>query len=161
MIATEQEARDAILRHHEELLHGVRTRVAALAGGSPDGRTRETARTELAAYLASEILTHAAAEEATLYPAAAKADLASRVEEMTTEHRHLEAAARSLAGTDDLDEAARVARGFEELFSVHVAAENDVVLPALMEATDVSLAHLIMGMQEAYAAAKSSIHAPS
>ena len=161
MAATDEEARAAILRHHEALLEGVRARVAALSGPSADGGTSEAARAGLLAYLASEILTHAAAEEATLYPAAARTGLGPRVEEMTAEHRRLQDVSARLAGTEDPGEAAGLARDFEELFSLHVAAENDVVLPALMAAPDVSLAGLLARMQEAYGAARSAISAPS
>ena len=161
MAEADEEARGAILRHHRELVDGVRSRSAAMTGTDPAGEPYAAARAELIAYLSAEVLTHAAAEEATLYPAAGRAGLAERVGAMTAEHRRLEQSARALAGADDAAAAAEAARAFEELFADHVAAENDFVLPALVSAADVSLADLLSAMHEAYTAARNAYRKPS
>lgn len=162
MVATNEEARTAILHHHEELVDGVRSRVAGLADPVAENqRGWDAARAELVAYLASEVLPHAAAEEATLYRAAVSAGLGSRIEGMTTEHRTLEKMVSALARSNNAAEADASARGFEELFSAHVTAENDIVLPALMSAVDVSLADLLSEMHEAYSAARSPLAGPT
>lgn len=154
MDAGDQEARQAILSHHEELVGGVRSRVAALAGAIASGRPHDTARAELVAFLASEVPTHAAAEETSLYPAASEAGLAGRIGAMVAEHRQLERAVDDLARTTDPAAASAGAAAIEDLFVRHVTAENDEVLPALVGADGVSLAGLLSQMHERYSAAK-------
>ena len=154
MDARDEKAHQAILSHHEELVGGVRFRVAALSRAIASGQPHDTARAELVAFLASEVLTHAAAEEASLYPAASKAGLADRIGAMVTEHRQLEHAIDDLARTTDPAVASAGADAIEELFVSHVTAENDEVLPALVGAEGVSLAGLLSQMHERYSAAK-------
>lgn len=80
----------------------------------------------LISYMAEEVLPHAAAEEAAIYPAAAAhPELADTVGAMTTEHKTLSAAASQLAGFADGAAAAEQARQIAELFTSHAAKEND------------------------------------
>ena len=100
----------------------------------------------LIAYLAGEVLPHAAAEEKTIYPAAARAGLAGTVEEMIAEHVTLSSASARLAAVTDGPAAAGQARQIAALFTAHAARENDVLLPALLDDKSADLAALLEQM---------------
>ena len=150
----DEEARRRILAHHEELVEGVRDRVAAVVGATAAGEPCDAARAELVAYLAGEVLPHAAAEEATIYRSASGVGLAERVEAMVAEHRILEGQVEALAVADDPAACGRTAEELAELFARHVVVENDVLLPALLGSGDVSLADVLGEMAQAFSAAK-------
>lgn len=156
MTITEPQALEAMLAHHRSLEEGLRARVdafVAAAGG-------ESARTaaELVAYLAGEILPHAQAEEQSLYRAAqAHEDLAETLTQMIAEHRSLAAAAGRLADSPDSAGPSGEAEGLADLFSSHVAKENDIVLPALVADPAVDLATVLAEMHRLIEAAQ---HAP-
>lgn len=154
MTADDEDALQAILRHHRELTDGVSSRVASLHGLVAAGEPYQTALADLVAYVADEILTHAVAEEQTLYPAAAATGLAERVEVMVAEHRELEQALEGLARPANGSDAARRSEALASLFATHVATENELILPALLEAKEASLAELLVAMGERYKAAK-------
>jgi len=154
MAARDERARQAILRHHAELTDGVGSRVASLAGTVTAGEPHQAALADLVAYLVDDVLTHALAEEQSLYPAAAAAGLAEQVEAMVAEHRELDLGVKALARTVDGPEAAGRAEALASLFATHVAAENDVLLPALLAAEGTSLADLLSVMHERYTAAQ-------
>ena len=154
MAERDEEARRAILAHHQELLEGVRIRVAALAGAVAAGEPYDAPRAELVAYLAGEVLPHAAAEEDTIYPAASRVGQDAQVDDMVGEHRTLEATVESMAAASDPRTCATQADEFELLFARHVADENDILLPALLSAEGVSLADVLAEMAKAYSAAK-------
>lgn len=83
-------------------------------------------------YLAGEILSHAEAEERTLYPAAAiKARGGDLVGALTSEHRTLAYLTGRLRPGADGTEAATVSEWIATVFAGHVARENDLLLPAL------------------------------
>lgn len=154
MSERDEDAMQTILRHHSELIDGVSSRVAALNDIVAAGQPCQTGVADLVAYVAEEILPHAVAEEQSLYPAAAAVGLAEQVDAMVAEHRQLEEALETLASTTDGPDAARQSEALAGLFTVHVAAENDLILPALLEAEEASLADLLAAMAERYAEAK-------
>ena len=154
MADRDEEARREILAHHDQLLEGVRSRVATVVGAAAAGGPYDAARGELVAYLAGEVLPHAAAEEATIYPAAVDVGLTEKVEAMVAEHRVLEGLVEALAVTDDPTACAAIAAEFSEVFARHVAEENDVLLPALLGAEDMSLADVLGEMGRAFSQAK-------
>ena len=81
---------EAMLAHHEALADGVARRVVAVRVAAERHDRFEAAAAELVAYLGTEVLPHAMAEEHTLYQAAAaKKDLADTVAGMVDEHRKL------------------------------------------------------------------------
>jgi uncharacterized protein (DUF2249 family) len=110
---------------------------------------------DLIAYLAEEVLPHAAAEEKTIYPAAARAGLVGTVEEMIAEHVTLASASSRLAAGTDGPAAAGQAREIAALFTAHAAKENDVLLPALLGDKTADLAALLEQMHD------SAGHAPA
>ena len=147
MLGTGTEAYEAMLAHHQILGEQLNERVSAIAVAAAAGQPHETAVAGLVAYLAGEILPHAAAEEATIYPAAAGLDgLAGTVSEMIAEHRTLAEAAGQLARAAGAAEAAGRGEGIARLFTGHVARENDVLLPALLASESADLPALLAGM---------------
>lgn len=147
MAMTATEAYEAILTHHRILGEQLGERVGAVDAAAAAGQPAEAAVADLIAYLAWEILPHAAAEEETIYPAAAALDsLAGTVGEMTGEHRTLSAAAGRLARAADAADAAQQAREIAALFAGHVAKENEILLPALLASEHADLPALLAGM---------------
>ena len=147
MTITGTEAYEAMRAHHRVLGEQLSDRVSAVAAAAAAGQPHEAAVAGLIAYLAGEILPHAAAEEATIYPAAAALDgLAGTVSEMTAEHTVLSEAAGRLAEPAGAASTAEHAEEISRLFAGHVAKENDVLLPALMASKDTDLPALLAAM---------------
>lgn len=142
-------AAQAVERHHAELAAALREHVAALTEAAEVGSTRLTwrQREQLLAWLRAELLPHAAAEEAALYPAAA-AQPGGRplVDGMVAEHRAITELVAEVEAAQTPIVAAAAARALSAVFEVHLAKENDLVLPLLLRAEHVSLAEVLKGM---------------
>ncbi|HEX9042760.1 MAG TPA: hemerythrin domain-containing protein [Trebonia sp.] len=145
---TAAEAYEAMLEHHKRLGEELSGRADAVSGEVAAGRPHGTAVAGLIAYLAEEVLPHAAAEEKTIYPAAARAGLADTVVEMTAEHVTLSALGAQLAALTDGKAAAARAQQIAGLFTAHAARENDVLLPALLADHSADLAVLLAQMHD-------------
>jgi uncharacterized protein YeaO (DUF488 family) len=144
MAMTATEAYEAMRTHHRVLGEQLAERAEVVSGAVAAGRPYEAAVGRFIAYLAGEVLPHAAAEEETIYPlAAAHAELAGMVGEMTAEHITLSAAGSRLAVLTDGSAAAGQARQIAELFAAHAAKENDVLLPALFADESANLTVLL------------------
>ncbi len=144
MTITAIEAYEAMLAHHRALGDELAERADAGSGAVAAGRPHGAAVAGLIAYLAEEVLPHAAAEERTIYPAAvAHAGMAGVSGEMIDEHVTLSAAGARLATLDDGAAAAEQAQQIAGLFAAHAARENDIVLPALLAEQSVDLAALL------------------
>jgi uncharacterized protein (DUF2249 family) len=138
------EAYEAMLRHHQVLSGQLAERAGAVSAAVAAGQSHGAAAADLIAYLAGEVLPHAAAEEKTIYPAAAaRVDLAELLGEMLVEHASLAAAGSRLATLTNGAEAAEQAERIADLFTAHAAKENDVLLPALLKDESVDLAGLL------------------
>lgn len=147
MTITETEAVRAMLAHHRMLEEHLTERVTALARAVAADRPYGPATADLVAYLADEVLTHAAAEEHTIYPAAARlGELASTVDEMIAEHRTLSAAVTRLTNAETGGAVVEQAHEIAALFSAHVIKENEILLPALQADQDVHLPALLAEM---------------
>lgn len=148
-------ALEAMLAHHDELLGAVATKIRALADSLEDPERYQLAAADLAYYLSADVLSHATAEEGSLYPAAVAIDgLAGTVEEMIKEHRQLAAAIERLGNARLPGEALAEARGIGSLFASHVAKENEVLLPALVADGSVDLDGLLVRMHRLFEAAR-------
>ncbi len=145
---TATEAYEAMLEHHKRLGEELSGRADAVSREVAAGRPYGTAVAGLIAYLAEEVLPHAAAEEKTIYPAAARAGLAGTVVEMTAEHVTLSALGTQLAALTDGRAAAARARQIAGLFTTHAARENDVLLPALLADHSADLAELLAQLHD-------------
>ena len=145
---TATEAYEAMLEHHKRLGEGLAGRADAVFGAVAAERPYGAAVAGLVAYLAEEVLPHAAAEEKTIYPAAARAGLAGIVGEMIAEHVTLSALGARVATLTDSTAAAEQAQQIAGLFTAHAAKENDVLLPALLADRSVDLAGLLAQMHD-------------
>jgi uncharacterized protein (DUF2249 family)/iron-sulfur cluster repair protein YtfE (RIC family) len=152
--ASDAAAVDAVMRHHAELAGALGARVDALVtavgavagnGMAPVNRSRGL----LVDFCADELLPHAAAEEATLYPAAASDQRAGLlVEAMLAEHRVLLGLVEDVRATDSPVGAAATATALRVLFDVHLAKENDLILPLVAADPGVSLSAILAGMHQ-------------
>jgi uncharacterized protein (DUF2249 family)/iron-sulfur cluster repair protein YtfE (RIC family) len=145
---TATEAYEAMLEHHKRLGEELAGRAGAVSGAVAAGRPYGAAVAGLVAYLAEEVLPHAAAEEKTIYPAAARAGQAGTVEEMIAEHVTLSALGAQIATLTDSEAAAGQAQQIAALFTSHAARENDVLLPALLAGKSADLAQLMAQMHD-------------
>jgi uncharacterized protein (DUF2249 family) len=146
IIATE--AYEAMREHHKRLGKELAGRADAVSGDVAAGRPYGAAVAGLVAYLAEEVLPHAAAEEKTIYPAAARAGLASTVAEMTAEHVTLSALGAQIATLPGGEAAAGQAQQIAGLFTAHAARENDVLLPALLADKSADLPGLLAQLHD-------------
>jgi uncharacterized protein (DUF2249 family) len=150
MAITEAEAYQAMLAHHQALEDGLTARAEAVTGVAAAGQPHGTAVADLIAYLADEVLPHAAAEEGTIYLAAATLPgLAEMISGMIAEHVTLASSAARLAATTDGAAAASESRQIAGLFAAHAAKENESLLPALLADDSVDLADLLADMHAA------------
>lgn len=141
----------AVISHHQHLAASLQWRVADLIKAAESGGLRGTwrVRDALVAWLSEELLPHARAEEAVLYPVAARQPGAKLlIDAMLGEHQALIALVTELTDTPSPVSAAATARALQAVFAVHVAKENDLVVPLLVEAAEVSLAGLLDGMHD-------------
>jgi uncharacterized protein (DUF2249 family) len=141
----------AVEQHHAELAGSLALRVeglvaAAAAGNEPVART---AQQDLVGWLHRELVPHALAEEKAMYPhAQALAEGRLLVDGMLAEHAAIIATVTELAGAAGVVRAAVAARALQTLFDVHLAKENELVLPLLLAAPGVSLADVLAGMHD-------------
>jgi uncharacterized protein (DUF2249 family) len=145
---TATEAYEAMLEHHKRLGEELAGRADAVSREVVAGRPYGAAVAGLVAYLAQEVLPHAAAEEKTIYPAAARAGQAGAVGEMIAEHLTLSALGAQITALTDSEAAAGQAQRIAGLFAAHAARENDVLLPALLADKSVDLAGLLAQMHD-------------
>ncbi|WP_282701762.1 hemerythrin domain-containing protein [Streptomyces sp. CC219B] len=145
--ATALEAAEA---HHARTAGELAGRVALLttaAGSDPDAAER--LRAGLVAFCDRELLPHAAAEEAALYPAArALPDARLLIVSLVAEHRCLAALVDALRTAATATDAAADARALQVLFEEHTAKENGLVLPLLAMAPGVSLTALLAELHD-------------
>ena len=144
MTITDQEAFTMMKAHHHQLSEELTQRVSALHDAVAAGHPYELARAQLVSYLVDQVLSHAGAEERSIYrEAAAIPELAARVAAMTREHRELAATTEMLAHATNGPDAVTLAHAVGALFGPHVATENEVLLPALVASESVALGDLL------------------
>ncbi len=144
-------AAEAVEQHHAQMAGALGARVEALivAASKGDGATADEARSELADWCEQELVPHALAEEKAMYPAAqAKPEGRLLVEGMLGEHQVITGLVQSLRVQADPVRAAANAKALQVAFENHLAKENELVLPLLVSAPDVSVSELLGGMHE-------------
>ena len=143
-----------IIHHHAVLRRGLERRAGTLCEAVESGVPFEWQMRVLREYIAGEILPHAAAEERTLYQAAATQARGSElVRALTAEHHALAYLASRLQAGAGGREAATAAEWIATLFAGHVARVNDLLLPALT-GSGADLASLLADMREQQPARK-------
>jgi uncharacterized protein (DUF2249 family) len=144
-------AAEAVEQHHAQMAGALAARVEALVGAAArrDDDAAAQARSELVAWCEHELVPHALAEEKAMYPAAqAKPEGRLLVEGMLGEHHVITGLVQLLASTGEPVRAAAAAKALQVAFENHLAKENELVLPLLVSAPDVSVAELLGGMHE-------------
>jgi uncharacterized protein (DUF2249 family) len=144
-------AATAVEEHHALLSGALALRVEAVlaAASLGDAAGGGVAKGELVRWCETELVPHALAEEKALYPAAqGKAEGRLLVDGMLDEHGIITGLVNEVSRTEDLVRAAASAKALQVLFGSHLAKENELVLPLLVSAADVSVADLLSGMHE-------------
>lgn len=138
----------AAIEHHHAALAGelqalTSTVLDAARLGAPDAPC-----TDLVAWFTTELLPHAQTEEIALYSAGSDLEPTRLlVAGMIAEHRALAALVVDLSAAIDPVAVAAAAAAAHALFSVHLAKENDLLLPAL-DAAGIDLSAALEGMHE-------------
>ena len=142
------EAAEKVEQHHAEMAGRLALLTADVVRAARTDRAA-AARHALLSWLRDELVPHAAAEEQTLYPAAAQiAEARLLVEAMLEEHTLIHQLVADLERAEDPVEAAGLARALETLFGSHLAKENDQLIPTLVASPDHSVAEMLSGMHE-------------
>ena len=140
----------AVEQHHAELAGTLGAHVSTLLStAAAGGDAFTTARERAAAFLSGELAPHAAAEEQALYPAAAASERAALlIDGMLAEHRAIVALVDEVTTAADPVRAAAAGFALQVLFDVHLAKENELVLPVIAADPATSLAEVLAGMHE-------------
>ncbi len=141
----------AVEQHHAELAGALALRVQAVVAtaSSGDAAGALAAAGDLVGWCERELVPHAGAEEQAMYPAArARPEGRLLVEGMLAEHAVITGLVREIAAAREPVRAAAAARALQVMFEAHLGKENDLVLPLLAAARDVSVADLLAGMHE-------------
>ena len=151
--STEADARaaEAVEQHHAQMAGALAARVEALltAAAGRDEDAARSARNDLVGWCEDDLVPHALAEEKAMYPAAqAKPEGRLLVDGMLAEHQTITGLVQLLRATEEPVHAAAAAKALQVAFESHLAKENELVLPLLVSASDVSVAELLGGMHE-------------
>ena len=149
--AADATATAAVEKHHAQLAGALAVVVERLvtAAATRHEDTAVVARDNLVAWCRRELVPHALAEEEAMYPAArAMAEGRLLVDGMLAEHRVITGLVEEIAAAKDPVRAAAAARALAVAFEGHLAKENELVLPLLAAAPEVSVAELLGGMHE-------------
>lgn len=144
-------AAEAVVEHHAQLAGVLALKAEALSAAAR-ARSQSDAdelREDLVVWCRRELVPHALAEETTLYAAAGRmVEARLLVEAMLAEHQVLVGIVEELSTATDMVSAASHARALRVLFEVHLAKENEQILPLLVADPTVSVAELLGGMHE-------------
>jgi uncharacterized protein (DUF2249 family) len=141
----------AVEQHHAAMAGALSAAVEHLvaAAAAPADGAAGTARDHLVDWCRTELVPHALAEEKAMYPAAQAMDAGRLlVDGMIAEHGVITGLVEEVAAARDAVRAAAAAKALQVMFESHLAKENELVLPLLTAAPDVSVAELLGGMHE-------------
>jgi len=125
-------AREALMTCHAELQAVLDHWAGVLAAAADSGGPVRPVRNLLRAFLTDEVLTHARAEERTLYRAAMRdPDTSLLIQALISEHRVLASMTSRLGEPTSSAAVAAEAAAVSALFASHVAKEDSELLPAL------------------------------
>lgn len=159
---------EAIRQHHAELLAALDARVDALAraAGGGDRGQFDGARADLLAWCRRVLMPHARGEEKTLYASGhGKPELRALIDGMLDEHVRLSGLIDEFSFGTEAVPSLLAAGGLRAMLTAHVAKENELLLPALSAASDVSVAegleqmHAVLSADAAADPAHEHVHA--
>lgn len=141
--------------HHAELAEHLAVRTTAMLAAARTGECDE-AREYLHDWYSTALIPHIVAEEQALYACAAELD-ATRllICGLLVEHRTLMTLIAGLALSRDPFDAAMTAASVQALFAMHLAKEDDLLLPAL-DAGGLDLPEILTGTQGVLGAAEAA-----
>ena len=138
---------EAIREHHAAMAAALGARVSAVQQAARSGQDVTAARDAVVAWSRDELLPHAAAEEQTVYAAAAeRPEGRLLIEALVADHRVIAGLVDRVADAADAITAVGAAASLESLFLAHMAKENEQVLPLLAAEPSVSVSELLGGM---------------
>jgi uncharacterized protein (DUF2249 family) len=149
--AADVSAAAAVEQHHAQLAGSLALRVEGVVAAASTGNDSVAlqARDDLVTWCSDELVPHALAEEKAMYPhAQARTEGRLLVDGMLGEHDVIRGLVGELAGATEPVRAAAAARALQAVFETHLAKENELILPLLVAAPDVSLADILGGMHE-------------
>ena len=147
--SADAEAAETVKNHHAELAGHLRALTDGMLSAAELGVGFEAARAAAAEFLTGELLPHAAAEEARLYPAAARTERARPlIESMIAVHRVIGGLVDRIRTEKSPVRAAAAGQALRVVFEAHLVDENDRILPIVAADPDVSLADALGGMHE-------------
>ena len=139
----------AVEAHHTEMSGALALHVQRLVTAASSGGDAGPPRAELVSWCRRELVPHALAEEHAMYPAAqAMPEGRLLVTGMLGEHTVITGLVDEVASAPDDVRAAAAATALRVVFDDHLSKENELVLPLLVSAPDVSVAALLGGMHE-------------
>ena len=144
-------AAQAVERHHALMAATLAQMVDDLVTSAASGpaSSAEGTRHEVVRWCRDELVPHALAEERTMYPAARGIESGRLlIDGMLEEHKVIVGLVDDVERADSPVAAAAAARALSTVFHLHLGKENDLVLPLLVGADDVSVAELLGGMHE-------------
>lgn len=135
-----------IQEHHAAMVAELDRLTAALRDAPAPEQAR--ARAEVQTWFETVLVPHADEEEATTYRAAARlVEGRLLIEAMVREHVLIKRLV-ALFGESETGAAAAYGRAVLEAFTSHQGKENDVILPLLLDAPQVSLAEVMAGAHD-------------
>ncbi len=147
----DSQAVEAVMQHHAELAGALDRHIEKSLNTAISGDLHATgkAKQSLLNWCDTELVPHALAEEARMYPAA-HADPTARllVDAMISEHRDILNLIEKIRTTSNPILIATKAKALGALFASHLVKENEQVLPLLAGSKTVSLADILGGMHE-------------
>ena len=132
----------AATAHHRELTERLAARVEAFVDTVRSGSSPEPSRSELLAFLRTELVPHTQVEDELLYRAVRTDKTALLARAMQDEHRVIAALIDDVAEGATTVDAAMAAAGVLALCEVRITQENVHLLPAL-EAAGLDLSELL------------------
>jgi len=144
-------AAEAVEQHHAQMAGTLALRVEALleAAARQDTAAARAAKIELVSWAQQELVPHALAEEKAMYPAAqSRSEGRLLVDGMLAEHTVITDLVAEIASAEEPVRAAASAKALLVIFESHLGKENELILPLLTAASDVSVADLLGGMHE-------------
>jgi hypothetical protein len=138
---SDAEVADLVRKHHAGMVAKLDRLTATLRDAAP--AEQETAHRELAEWFETVLVPHADEEEATTYPAAGElAEGRLLIEAMVREHIFIKRLVALFLESEG-SVAAAYGRAVFEAFTSHQGKENDVILPLLVGAPQVSLVEVM------------------
>lgn len=149
--AQDAKAVEAVKEHHAQLSDALALHVEALIGAAvqTDQPGTAAASKALLQWCADELVPHALAEEASMYPKAHEDSRARLlIDAMIIEHHEIIALIDAIRAASAPVRAAANAQALRILFESHLVKENEQILPLLAASSDVSLTEILNGMHE-------------